>query len=258
MTADVLFPTSGDEAAALYGDGAGVTVFAGGTILLPEIAAGRVKPERTLMLHRSGLDGLRLDDDRVVIGAMVSIAALTEAPDDVLAEVARHIADGEVRRGATLGGNIAAPAATDSQRGDLGAPLIALGARVRSTGADGERTEPIEEFLGGDRSGRLVLDVEYDRFDRRSGVSALRRRHAQSYSIANVVACSRADGSDLRIGVSGVGPTAIRCRSVELSREPSDVLGDVDPVDDAVASAAYRRSVLPKLVRQALDQLEPA
>jgi carbon-monoxide dehydrogenase medium subunit len=189
---------------------------------------------------------------------MVSIAALTDAPDDVLAEVARHVANGEVRRGATLGGNIAAPAATDSQRGDLGAPLIALGARVRSTGADGERTEPIEDFLAGDRSGRLVLEVEYDRFDRRSAVSALRRRHAQSYSIANVVACSRADGSELRIGVSGVGPTAIRCRSVEQSREPSDVLDDVDPVDDAVASAAYRRSVLPKLVRQALDQLEPA
>ena len=112
--------------------------------------------------------------------------------------------------------------------------------------------------LAGDRSGRLVLEVEYDRFDRRSAVSALRRRHAQSYSIANVVACSRADGSELRIGVSGVGPTAIRCRSVEQSREPSDVLGDVDPVDDAVASAAYRRSVLPKLVRQALDQLESA
>jgi CO/xanthine dehydrogenase FAD-binding subunit len=258
MTAEVLVPTSADEAVSLYGDGAGITVFAGGTILLPEIAAGRVNPVRALMLHRSGLDVLRVDDDRVVIGAMVSIAALTEAPDGVLAEVARHIADGEVRRGATLGGNIAAPAATDSQRGDLGAPLIALGARVRSNGIDGERTEPIEEFLAGDRSGRLVLEVDYDRFARRSGASALRRRHAHSYSIANVVACSRADGSELRIGVSGVGPTAIRCRGVEQSREPSDVLQDVDPVDDAVASAAYRRIVLPKLVRQALDQLESA
>ena len=137
---------------------------------------------------------------------MVSVAALTEAPDQVLANVARHVADGEVRRNATLGGNLSAPAASDAQRGDLGAPLIALGARVRSTGAGGERTEPIEDFLAGDRAARLVLEVEYDRFDRRSGASALRRRHAQSYSIADVVACSRADGSELRIGVSGVGP----------------------------------------------------
>ncbi len=48
MTADVLFPTSAAEAATLYGDGADITVFGGGTILLPEIAAGRVSPERAL------------------------------------------------------------------------------------------------------------------------------------------------------------------------------------------------------------------
>jgi CO/xanthine dehydrogenase FAD-binding subunit len=256
MTADVLFPTSADEAASLYGDGTGITVFAGGTILLPEIAAGRVKPERALMLHRTGLDTLRVEDGRVVIGAMVPISALTAAPDEALATVARHVADGEVRRNATLGGNIAAPAAADAQRGDLGAPLIALGARVRSTGAGGERTEPIEDFLAGDRTGRLVLDVEYDRFERRSGTTGLRRRHAHSYSIAGVVACARSDGSDLRVAVSGVGPTAVRCRAVEQSRNADDIASDVDPVDDAVASAVYRRAVLPKLVREALDQLE--
>ena len=44
MTADVLFPTSADEAASLYGDGEGITVFAGGTILLPEIASGDSLP----------------------------------------------------------------------------------------------------------------------------------------------------------------------------------------------------------------------
>ena len=33
---------------------------------------------------------------------------------------------------------------------------------------------------------------------------------------------------------------------------------DVQPVDDAVASGAYRSAVLPKLVREALDELERA
>jgi carbon-monoxide dehydrogenase medium subunit len=258
VTADVLVPTSADEAASLYGDGGGITVVGGGTILLPEIAAGRARPERALMLHRAGLGTVDAVEDRVVIGAMVPISALADAADGVLAQVARHVADAEIRRTATVGGNLAAPPAADAQRGDLGAPLIALGARIRSTGAGGERIEPIEEFLAGDRAGRLVLDVQYDRFERRSGTAALRRRHAHSFSIAAVVACARADGSDLRIGVSGVGPTAVRCRTVEESRDAADVLSDVDPIDDAVASAAYRRAVLPKLVRDALDQLEPA
>jgi CO/xanthine dehydrogenase FAD-binding subunit len=102
----------------------------------------------------------------------------------------------------------------------------------------------------------LVLEVEYDWFERRHGTSSLRRRHAHSFSIAGVVACSKPDGSDLRVAVTGAGPTAVRCRAVEQSREPGDVLKDVEPVDDAVASGAYRRAVLPQLVREALDQLE--
>jgi CO/xanthine dehydrogenase FAD-binding subunit len=34
------------------------------------------------------------------------------------------------------------------------------------------------------------------------------------------------------------------------------VLKDLEPIDDAVASAAYRSTVLPKLIRDVLDQLE--
>src|SRR4051794_34831080 len=169
MTPDVLFPASADEAATMYGDGEGITVFAGGTILLPEIAAGRLVPERALMLHRTGLDEVRVDGDRVVIGAMVSVAALADGPDELLSRCARQVADGEVRRNATVGGNISSPPGRASRRGALGGPLIALGARVRSTGAGGERTEPIEDFLAGDRGQRLVLEIEYDTFERRSG-----------------------------------------------------------------------------------------
>jgi CO/xanthine dehydrogenase FAD-binding subunit len=103
-----------------------------------------------------------------------------------------------------------------------------------------------------------VLEVDYDAFERRTGSSSLRRRHAHSFSIAGAVACSRVDGSDLRVAVTGVGPTAIRCRGVEQSGDAADVLQDVQPVDDAVASAAYRSAVLPNLVREALDNLERA
>lgn len=255
MTVEVLVPTSAGEAASLFGSGDGLTVFGGGTILLPEIAAGRLTPSRALLLHKAGLETMRVDGDRVVIGAMTPVAALVEAPDAVLAKTARHIADEEVRRTATVGGNICAPAGSDAQRGDLGGPLIALGARVRSTGAGGERTEAIEDFLAGDRS-RLVLEIDYDRFERRQSGTGMRRRHAHSFAIAGIVACSKADGSDLRIAATGVGPTAVRCRTVEQSRDSADVLRDVEPVDDAVASAAYRRAVLPKLVREALDELE--
>src|SRR5947209_17947071 len=204
MTDQVLVPTSTEEAISQYGTGDGVTVVAGGTIVLPEIAAGRLSPERALMLHRAGLDGIRTEGGRTTIGAMTPVQALVDHPVGILAETARHIADAEVRRSATVGGNLCAPAADDAQRGDLGAPLIALGARVRSTGAGGERTEAVEDFLAGDRSGRLVLAIEYDRPTGAWTAQTLRRRHAHSYAIANVAICSSGDG--IRVGVSGVGP----------------------------------------------------
>jgi CO/xanthine dehydrogenase FAD-binding subunit len=229
-------------------------VFAGGTTLMPEIAAGRLKPARALLLHRSGLDDLRIEGNVIQMGPMVTVAALADGSDELLARFARQVGDREVRAGATVGGNLCATAGLGSQRGDLGAPLIALGARVRSTGKGGERSEAVEDFLAGDRSGRLVLGIEYDRPAGAWSAQTLRRRHAHSYAIANVAICT--SGAGIRVGVSGVGPGAVRCRSVEQSRNAEDVLKDVDPVDDAVATADYRRRMLVVLVRRALDELE--
>jgi carbon-monoxide dehydrogenase medium subunit len=256
MAAEALIPTSPEEAATLFGDGGGLTVFGGGTILLPEIAAGRLNPGRTLMLHRSGLDSLDTGGDVVRIGAMATIAALVDGTDDLLTRFAEHVGDREVRSTATVGGNLCASPGIGAQRGDLGAPLIALGARVRSAGKGGERTEPVEDFLSGDRSGRLVLSIEYDRPSGKSAAEMMRRRHAHSYAVANVAVCASNGG--IRVGISGVGPLAVRARALEESREPDDVLKDVDPVSDALASADYRRKMLPLLVRRALDRLESA
>jgi CO/xanthine dehydrogenase FAD-binding subunit len=254
MAAETLVPRTVDEAVQLFGDGQGITVFAGGTTLMPEIAAGRLKPTRALLLHRSGLDDLRADGGVIRMGPMVTLAALADGTDELLARFALQVGDREVRAGATVGGNLCATAGLGSQRGDLGAPLIALGARVRSTGKGGERTEAVEDFLASDRGGRLVLEIEYDRPIGKWSAQTLRRRHAHSYAIANVAICSSGDG--IRVGVSGISPVAVRCRSVEQSRDAEDVLKDVDPVDDAVATAGYRRRMLTVLVRRALDEVE--
>jgi len=257
MAAEALVPSSAAEAVQLFGDGEDITVFAGGTILMPEIAAGRFKPARTLLLHRSGLDDLRVDGDVLHIGATVPVAALADGTNELLARFAREIGDLEVRAAATVGGNLCASAGLGGQRGDLGAPLIALGARVRSDGKGGERTEPVEDFLAGDRTGRLVLEIEVDAPAGAAwSAQTLRRRHAHSYSVANVAICASGDG--LRVGVSGIGPAAVRARAVEQSRNAEDVLKDADPVDDAVASAAYRRKMLVVLTQRALDEVGSA
>ena len=121
---EVLLPASPDEAAQAYGDGDGVTVLGGGTIVVPEITYGRLRPGRVLMLGRSGLDGVTRAGGAVTIGATVSVAALEDG-DEPLATAARHVSDPEIRGQATVGGNLCAPTSAEAPRGDLQAPLIA-------------------------------------------------------------------------------------------------------------------------------------
>ena len=77
---ELLFPATAGEAASLFGDGAGVTVFAGGTILMPALTHGELRLGKTLMLARAGLDGLSGEGGSLRIGAAVTVAALTDAP----------------------------------------------------------------------------------------------------------------------------------------------------------------------------------
>ncbi len=256
---EVIVPKSREEAVAAFGDGSGVTVVAGGTIVMPDITYGRVKPARALVLCRSGMAEISRDTGHVRIGAMATVAALEQAPEP-LAASARQVADPEIRAQATLGGNLCAPPGLESPRGDLQAALIALGAEVRSIGAGAERTEPIEDFLEGGPDRRLVLEVEFSE-PQAAAQASVRRPHAHAYTIMSVCV-ARLDG-ETRVGVSGAGPRAVRCRAVERSlsegasaeEAAQRALDDVTPQDDALASAWYRRKTLPVVVRRALTDL---
>jgi CO/xanthine dehydrogenase FAD-binding subunit len=247
----VVVPTSPDEALAAFGDGSDVTVVAGGTIVLPDIAAGRMRPKRAILLARAGLDGITHDGGRVTIGAATPMSAL-EGGDEPLASAASNVADPEIRGQATVGGNLCTEASAEAPRGDLQAALIALGATVRSGGKGGERSEPVEDFLA-DRAGRLVLDVSYDDAPRQTGYASARRPHSHHYTILAVAAAKRDD--ELRVAATGMGAHAVRLTAVEQSGSAADALKGLEPRDDALASAWYRSQVLPRLVERALGNL---
>ena len=106
----------------MFGDGSGVTVLAGGTILMPEVTYGRYpKGGRTLMLHRAGMDTVT-DDGTVTFGAMATLDAVVASGVQPLADAAAAVADPEIRAQATIGGNLAAPPGRFvSARGPAGA-----------------------------------------------------------------------------------------------------------------------------------------
>jgi carbon-monoxide dehydrogenase medium subunit len=261
MTAapDVLLPSSEDEAVAAFGDGQGVTVVGGGTILVPDVTYGRLRPGRTLLLAAAGLAGIVHDNGTVTIRSATPVAELTELAAPV-GPCAANIADVEIRDQATVGGNLCAGASGDAPRGDLQGPLLAVDATVRSAGAGGVTTQPLEEFLPG-RADRLLLDVTFE--EPLAGAFArLDRPHAHDYTALAVSAARGADGS-VRLAVTGVAGHGVRLPSAEAKANDPEAAGaaalaDVTFADDALASAWYREQTLPVLVRRALARLEEA
>lgn len=256
---DVLLPDSEEEAIFAFGDGAGVTILAGGTIVLPEITYGYLKPERVLMLGRAGLTGIAREGSRTTIGAMTSIQDLVDlaAP---LGPCAANVADREIRAQGTVGGNLCAPVGRDAPRGDLQAAFLALDAQVRSAGAGGERTDSVEDFLA-DRDGRLVLDVSYEE-PAVGAFARLDRPHTHDYSALTVCVARAGDGT-VRIAVAGVDGPAVRLPSAEAKADDPAAAAEaaaagVTFADDALASAWYRERTLPVLIRRALSELQEA
>jgi CO/xanthine dehydrogenase FAD-binding subunit len=244
---EVLIPTSPEDAAAAFGDGSGITVIGGGTIVVPEITHGALQPDKALLLTRAGLSGVAKEGTRVTIGASTPVEALVGLPAPV-GPCAANVGDVEIRSQATVGGNLCAGKGPDAPRGDLQGALLAVGASVRSTGAGGERSEPLSDFLA-DRHGRLLLDVSYDE-PAAGAFATIDYPHTHEYTVLAVSGARATDGT-VTLAASGLaGPAQV------LSGDPEKAAAEVSLGDDALASVWYRSQTLPVLVRRVLAELE--
>ena len=251
VTTEVLTPASEEEAIAAFGDGTDVVVVGGGTIVVPDLTYRRLMPKKALLLGGAGLSGVGKDGSRVTVGATAPVQELVDmnAP---LGPCAANVADIEIRSQATVGGNLCAGEGYEAPRGDLQGAFLALGATVRSA-ANGEVTEePIEEFLP-KRRHRLLLDVSFDE-PAAGAYAGLDRPHTHDYTAMSVSGARGTDGT-VRLAATGAGSHGQRLPSAE-GGDANAALKDVTPHDDALASAWYRRKVLPVLVRRVLDELK--
>lgn len=152
-----LAPFSPEEAAFAL-SAAGARSLAGGTDLLVQLRAGRMKPDIIVDLKRvAGAVGVREEVDGFVIGAATSGAVLGEHPRlsriwPGVVEAAKLIGSTQVQGRASLGGNLcnASPAAD-------GVPaLIAARATCVIVGPNGRREAPVESIVTG--PGRTSLE----------------------------------------------------------------------------------------------------
>lgn len=265
MSVDVVIPESESEAVEAYGDGSDITVIAGGTIVMQLLNYQRFKPSKVLLLAHAGMSYINMpvkeqgqnDGSTVTVGATTPLAELTVLASP-LGACAANVADDEIRGQATLGGNLCSPAPPEHPSGDLQGALIALDAMVRSTGADGEKSEQIEDFLP-HRSDRLALDVSFE--PPASGAfAAFRRPHAHHYTPLAVSGATSGDGT-VRLGVTGAGDFGIRLNAAEAAADDPEAAGeasltDVTMADDAIISGWYREQLLPTLVKRVLNEMK--
>ncbi len=261
-----------------------VTVLAGGTDLMPQTQAGRLRFRPVLMNVRRvpELKGIAEDNGVVRIGALVTItelldSALVRERLNLLWQACDHFASDQIRNAATIGGNLC----NASPAGDTLVPLLALEARVvlaaKPNGTLQIRRVPLAQFLlGPGRSCRGLTELlaavevplpgagfvgEFYKHGTRPGLDI---------STISIAAGARRDGAvlrDVRIAFGAVAPTVIRAPRAEAALEGhradaatleaavQAALAEIHPISDVRASDWYRRELIHNMLKRVLTHV---
>src|SRR5438874_8540177 len=223
-------PKSLTEATALLAKlGDGAKVLSGGQSLIPLMKLRLTSPPHVVDINGiQGLAYLKEADGFLRIGALTRESDLDESElirtrYPLLHDTCKVIADPLVRNMATVGGNLAhADPANDHP-----ATMLALGAQVVAEGPNGRRTIAVDDFFRDIFTTALVpsevlVEIRVPQPKPRSGGAYLKlERKVGDFAIAGVAAHVTLDEGgafeSVGIGLTNVGPTAIRARKAERS-----------------------------------------
>ncbi len=268
-------PTTLAEAYALLAAGPWRPI-AGGTDVMVELA-GDVSAADRALLDLTGIEelrGIRIDGDRLVVGATATFADLRRselvgAHLPALAQLASAFGATQLQNQATLGGNVVSA----SPAGDSLPLVLAAGAVLVAGGAGGERAIPAASFFTGYRRtalqpGELLLRIEFP-LDARRHLRYRKigtRRALALAKVALAVTWRQEEGSaawrDVRVAVGTITDVPIRAPSAEAAlegavpgaevadRAAAAVLQDIHPRDGLRSTAAYRKSVTARVLRR--------
>lgn len=251
------------------------TVVAGGTDLLPKINYYQLKPEVLLHIGRLGLDYIKEEDGKLVIGAATPTSKLASNPlvaekASALAAAARQSGSAAIRTTATIGGNLA----NASPAADLATPLMILDAELLLTSTRGNRKVAINDFFVGPgktvlEPDELLIEVSLPLQKGKSVFLKLGRRKAMTLSVVNVAVRLEMEGArckDARIALGAMAPVPLRCTRAEglikgqvldkslIDQCAAEAVAETSPIDDQRASSWYRKKAGTVLVARALAQ----
>jgi aerobic carbon-monoxide dehydrogenase medium subunit len=253
-------------------------VIAGGQSLAPMLNMRLARPDHLIDINRlAELGHVRAEGERLTIGAMVRHAQLQR--DDLvkrhaplLARAAETIGHYAIRQRGTIGGSLAHadPAA------QLPLATLVLDAEFELRSAAGTRRVGAEAFFVSIFSTALEPDellavIHIPLARRREGWGfQLFNRRSGDFAIASVAATvTRGEGTALegvRLAVGGIGPVPLRVDDLVpracattlgedwSARIASAVAGAVEIEDNERTPIAFRRELVERLTRDALDE----
>lgn len=255
----------------------GALLLAGGTAAYADAGPAGTPPPAFVSLRRiPELAGIRLDGEWLDIGAATTMDDLIRSGEvaaaaPVLARAAASMGSRQIRARATVGGNLA----TARNDHTLAPVLLALDAKVVFGAADGPETLPVSEVLdrfhNGAVAGAIITRV---RVPVRAGLGAFTRvgrRNGPCYATASTALWLAPGPREVRLGIGGAAPTAIRAPQAEAYAvahidweqlsAPAEVCAEFgrlaasacDPVSDRISSAAYRRHAVEVMSRRLLE-----
>jgi aerobic carbon-monoxide dehydrogenase medium subunit len=252
-------------------------VLAGGQSLVPIMAFRLARPAHLVDIN--GVEGLRrlsVEGERLCIGACVRHAAFHTPVVDgplgrLLATVVRHIAHYPIRTRGTFCGSIAH--ADPSAEWCLVA--TALGAEMVARRAASTRTIPAQDFFRGIMTtaledDELLIEVRLPILpaDTRFGFYEFNRR-AGDFALGMALVAFRLQGGVIReprVALGGIESQPRRIAEAEqllagraaeraaFEEAAAAVASVVDPLEDAVTSATYRRDLSVTVTRRALER----
>ncbi len=256
---DYARPGSVDEAVGLLAGREDARALAGGQSLVNVMKTRVASPELVVDLNRiDALRGIAATPDGLEIGAMTTYAAIVDSPEiaaarPVLAEVARTIADVQVRNRGTIGGNVCSNDPTNH----FPPLLAALEADFTIRGADGERTVTADDFFEGVyltavQPGELLTSVRIPaKEDTRDGWASI-TLGKDGTGIVNVAATVRGGTARVAIGCVAATPVVVTASADETAIRDAVRSADLDPPADVHASADYRRHLAEVLAARAV------
>jgi aerobic carbon-monoxide dehydrogenase medium subunit len=271
-------PRTVDEALELLArHGEDAKILAGGQSLLPMMKLRIASPRYLIDVNRvDGLNGLRREGDRLMIGALCRHAEIAASPIvrehlPIMLDAANQTADVQVRNRGTVAGSVAHA----DPAGDWPAALMALDTAVTIAGRGGSRTIPLADFLVDAYTtrlgaGEMVTQVSVGIPPRPGGGAYLKfEKRAGDFAVASAGVQLSLDGARSRsiaISLGAVGATPIRARAAEtllhgqaispelLGKAEQLVREAAEPFADTRGSVEYKRHLAGVLFRRSFER----